>query len=135
MRWSRETFSRNFPHGLRVSVQEGTQIRPDRRDRVHYIIMILVRKYIPVPYARGVLTILFFGYWYSYLQNIITTTGYGDDSEPSLPEASYSDLIGPVIQMFATTALCFLPAVGLLIWQFFNPDTECWNVVAGGGSR
>ena len=91
---------------------------------VAYIIMITIRTYIPIWYGRGILTVLFFGYWYSYLQSIITTTGYGDDSEPSLPEASYSDLVGPVFQMFATTALCFLPAVAMLIWQFFNPDAE-----------
>ncbi len=87
---------------------------------VCYNIFNVVWTYVPLWYGRGILTILFFGYWYSYLQNIITTTGYGDDTEPSLPEASYSDLIGPVIQMFATTALCFFPAVALLLWGFFS---------------
>jgi len=92
---------------------------------VCYIIMITVRSCIPrIPpltwYLKAIPTVIFFGYWYSFLQNIITTTAYGDDNEPSLPEASYSDLIGPVRQMFATTALCFLPTVALLIWGFFS---------------
>ncbi len=91
---------------------------------VCYIIMYSIRLYIPIPFGRSTLTILFFGYWYSYLQSIIHTTAYGDDNEPALPEPSKSELIGPVFQMFATTALCFLPAVGLLIWRFFDPDAE-----------
>jgi hypothetical protein len=91
---------------------------------VCYNIMFIIRSYIPLFYGRGIITVLFFGYWYSYLQSIIHTTAYGDDTEPSLPEASWSDLVTPVFQMFAGTALCFLLPVVLMIWGFFSPDAE-----------
>jgi hypothetical protein len=89
---------------------------------VAYIIMYLIKTYVPIPFGRWILTCLFFGYWYSFLQSIVHTTAYGDENEPTLPEPSNyrSDLVGPVFQMFATTAICFLPVVGLLIWKLFD---------------
>lgn len=71
--------------------------------------------------VRGLLLqIIFFGYLFAYMQNIIQSTARGDEGEADLPDITnfVEDLLIPCLQLLATVLLSFVPAIGVLIWSF-----------------
>ncbi len=80
------------------------------------------------------LQIVFMGYLFAYMQNVIHTTAGGDESEASLPDITnfVSDILVPCLQLIATVVLCFLPAVALSLWRIFgDADIPAWALIAG----
>jgi hypothetical protein len=61
---------------------------------------------------------MYYGYLYSYLQNVIHTTAHGDEHEPELPDITDigQDLVAPFIQLVCTIFLCFGPTIACLVW-------------------
>jgi hypothetical protein len=79
------------------------------------------------------LQIIFMGYMFAYMQNVIHTTAGGDEHKPSLPDISniFSDIILPALQLVGAVVLCFFPAVGLLLWAMFGQaEISGWAYVA-----
>ena len=64
---------------------------------------------------------MYYGYIYSYLQNVIHTTAHGDEHEPSLPDISDigEDLGAPFVQLMLTVILCFGPTIAAVVWLYF----------------
>jgi hypothetical protein len=64
------------------------------------------------------LKIVFLGYMFAFMQNVIHCTANGDDDEPSLPDISNfaQDILIPCFQLLGIVLLCFGPAIGMVIW-------------------
>jgi len=70
--------------------------------------------------VRGLLLhIIFLGYLFAYMQNVIQSTARGDENEPELPDITnfVEDLLIPCLQLLATVLLSFGPFIGVLIWS------------------
>ncbi len=78
------------------------------------------------------LSIIFWGYTFAYMQNLIQSTANGDESPPSLPEISnfLSDILGAFLQLTGICIFCFAPAIFLTIWAFFDGPQLPWLVFA-----
>lgn len=66
------------------------------------------------------LQIIFLGYMFAYMQNVIQVTARGDESEASLPDISnfVEDILVPCLQLLGTVLFCFAPVFGVLVWTF-----------------
>jgi FHA domain len=66
------------------------------------------------------LQIVFYGYLFAYMQNVIQCTARGDESEADLPDITnfVEDIVIPCLQLLAIVLLSFGPAIGVLIWSY-----------------
>ncbi|MDB6064416.1 MAG: domain containing protein [Pedosphaera sp.] len=85
--------------------------------------------FVVVEFLKGYsfyLQIVFMGYLFAYMQNVIHTTAHGDEHEPSLPEVGnfMDDIIVPCLQLVGTVVLCFGPAIGMAIWAGVKAGEE-----------
>lgn len=71
--------------------------------------------------GMGILGVFGTGYFFSYVQGIIATTGMGDNRGPEWPEFSdwWEDIVIPAIQFTVTNVVVFVPAV---LWLMFAPE-------------
>jgi hypothetical protein len=79
---------------------------------------------ISLPFILWVLQIMFrimfLGYLFAYMQNVIHSTANGDQEEPSLPSVTgWGELLMTGLQLIVTILLSFGPAIGLAIWGLF----------------
>lgn len=75
--------------------------------------------------VRGLmLHIIFLGYLFAYMQNVIQSTARGDESEPTLPDITnfVEDLLIPCLQLLATVLISFAPVIGVIIWSYNGGD-------------
>jgi hypothetical protein len=76
--------------------------------------------------VRGLLLyIIFLGYLFAYMQNVIQSTARGDENEPTLPDITnfFEDLLIPCLQLIATGLLSFGPAIAVMIWSVNGGET------------
>jgi len=68
--------------------------------------------------------LIFLGYLFAYMQNVVNTTAMGDESEASLPDFSnfQEDILQPCFQLLGAVVICFGPAIGLAIWSYMSND-------------
>lgn len=74
---------------------------------------------------RGLLLqIIFFGYLFAYMQNVIQSTARGDEKEADLPDITnfLEDLLIPCLQLLVTVLLSFGPVIAVLIWSYNSED-------------
>lgn len=66
------------------------------------------------------LQVIFLGYMFAYMQNIIQTTARGDESEVSLPDITnfLEDILVPCGQFLVTILFSFAPLLAVIIWYF-----------------
>ncbi len=66
------------------------------------------------------LQIVFYGYLFAYMQNVILCTARGDESEADLPDITnfVEDIVVPCLQLLAIVLLSFGPVIGVLIWSY-----------------
>lgn len=78
-----------------------------------------------------IITIFGFGYLFSYMRRIITSSALGEDLMPDWPEFSDwgSDIIAPLLQFIATILVCFGPAIGLTIWATGGQDIVALAII------
>ncbi len=75
--------------------------------------------------VRGLLLhIIFLGYLFAYMQNVIQSTARGDEKEPELPDITnfMEDLLIPCLQLLATVVLSFGPVFAVLIWSYNSEE-------------
>jgi hypothetical protein len=82
--------------------------------------------------SAGILSIfakiVFYGFLFLFMQNIIHTTA-SDENEP-LGFPSAGDLFGAAFQLAATIGVSFGPAIGLLVARFFEVDIPGGAIIA-----
>jgi hypothetical protein len=62
-------------------------------------------------------TILFYGYFFSYLQNVIQVTAMGESQvDWPTPTDFLSEIITPAFQVLVCVLVSFGPAIGLFVW-------------------
>ncbi len=68
------------------------------------------------------LQIAFFGYLFSFMQNILHATAVGDDTLPELPSMSnfLEDLLLPFFRLLGVVLVSFGPALGLMWYAIAN---------------
>jgi len=70
--------------------------------------------------ARFSLWVLIFGtgYFLSYMQRIMTSSGYGEEEMPGWPDASdfWADIILPMLLLAGTFFVCIAPGLGCLLF-------------------
>lgn len=65
-----------------------------------------------------IVRVVYAGYAIAFLQRVLQTAAHGDDDPPSWPDFTefWQDILLPFLQAVALFAVCFGPAVALLIW-------------------
>ena len=83
-----------------------------------------------VPLVGIVIAIFVAGYLCAFMLNVIDSSGKGDRELPNWPDFSdfASDILYPLFLVIGTVALCFLPAIVLLIVPAFS-DWETTRLV------
>lgn len=71
-----------------------------------------------------ILQVIFLGYLFAYMQDVINTTAVGDEREPSFPDVTnfLEDIVEPCFQLIGVVLVCFGPAIGFLIWAYMAED-------------
>jgi hypothetical protein len=69
---------------------------------------------------------IFFGYLFSFMQNIIHATAAGDDEMPGWP--SFDGLYGGFFRLLGAGLVAFGPALALYLITFFNEDSSAGSV-------
>jgi hypothetical protein len=97
-------------------------------------------RYVPIGgiiiFIAWGMTVMYYGYLYSYLQNVIHTTAHGDEHEPSLPDITDigQDLVAPFLQLVCTVILCFGATLVCMVWALWfegGPTGVVMAVAAG----
>jgi hypothetical protein len=79
------------------------------------------------------LVIFFYGYFFSYLQNVIQATATGETFvEWPTPTDFIGDIIVPFFQLLVCVLVSFAPAIGLFVWAGLsgNPVIAIGGVIA-----
>jgi hypothetical protein len=76
--------------------------------------------YAAINFAKGFslyLQIVFWGYMFAYMQNVIISAAQGDD-KPSWPDVTdfIGDILVPCFRLLVMIAACFAPAIAIVIW-------------------
>ena len=73
------------------------------------------------------------GYLFSYMKEIIATTGNGRNTMPDWPDFSSwtDDILPPAGQFYALALLTFGPAIALRLWHPFDTDEANEGVALG----
>jgi hypothetical protein len=85
----------------------------------------------PYAFTAGLLRVLFWGYLFAYLQNLVQSTARGDESQPEMPAFGefFSDLLVPFFQLAVLGAVCFGPAIALAVRGFGGEPAPLWVIV------
>ena len=89
------------------------------------------------PLAGGIVAlgagVFMTGYLFSYLKEIVATTGNGRNTMPDWPDFNNwtDDILPPAFQFYAIAVLTFGPAIVLRLFHPFDTDEANWGIAAG----
>jgi hypothetical protein len=103
----------------------GTFVYPAKGSGLFVIIVCTIVIFALGFISRGMLSIfskmVFLGYLFSFMQNILHSTSSGDAEIPGFP--SFDDLFGCFLRLFGAVALAFGPALTLFFIAFFGDES------------
>ena len=103
----------------------GVFLYPARGSGVFVLIVCTIVIFALDFISRGWLSIFtkmaFFGYLFSFMQNIIHSTAAGDEEMPGWP--SFDDLFGNFLRLAGAVVVSFGPAIALFLVAFFSEES------------